>query len=574
MKKLVLYFDPKPSRMFNTVDSDTGEKKAVLSSPHNFVSRSQIVARVINIDNDDQIQTRIDSGYKYYNVVDFAQFKIDAGIYYDEAVQAYKASTYGFVVLAAGVLKLISALNVSRDKLKAVFIVHPTNFGKIPTANEIMEYMQEQKILAGVGQKKIETQLAAIDANEKKVTRILVAQGKTPVNGIEETFQAMVDFEKKAGEIKSDGSIDFKEVGSVVQVFKGQEILQRIPPVKPVDGMDVFGNITPAVMEEMDGFRRGENIVQSGQDENIFLAGIDGVLKVVQKKVSILETVIINGDVDYNTGNIDFKGSVQVTGSVLAGFHIKAKGDVEIKNSVEDALIEAEGNVTVGTGCVGKESVKVICGGTFKSKYLLNATIEAGGDVIVEDSIINSNVFSNKTVNVTAKTGKIIGGDITALYDILVKVAGAPNETPTVLSVGRNLYIEKELELVRKEMNVLRESVQEVIRKLRTSFGESVFEDPKKFIAILPPLRQKACLELLKDLNNGNKELKALTEKSQLVAEKLKLDKEPAIVVYDRVYPGTTLNIKKRIRKIDREYENAKFIEDLETRDIRFTSAV
>ena len=174
----------------------------------------------------------------------------------------------------------------------------------------------------------------------------------------------------------------------------------------------------------------------------------------------------------------------------------------------------------------------------------------------------------------TAKTGKIIGGDITALYDILVKVAGAPNETPTILSVGRNLYIEKELELVRKEMNVLRESVQEVIRKLRTSFGESVFEDPKKFIAILPPLRQKACLELLKELNSGNKELKALTEKSQLVAEKLKLDKEPSIVVYDRVYPGTTLNIKKRIRKIDREYENAKFIEDLETRDIRFTSAV
>jgi len=257
----------------------------------------------------------------------------------------------------------------------------------------------------------------------------------------------------------------------------------------------------------------------------------------------------------------------------LPGFSIKAKGDVIIDSSVEDAYIEAGGNVTIKMGVVGKESVKIVCGGDMTSKYLLNAEVEATGNITVEDSIINSTVYSNKNINVIAKTGKIIGGNTTALYDIVVNVAGAVNETVTTLNVGRNLFIEKELSFIKGKIVAWREEVAETIRKLKVSFGEGVFEDPKKYISILPPLKKKNCLVLLKELNDGNKELKELTEKSQEIAEKLKLEREPVIIVYDKIYPGSVLNIKKRIRKIDRIYENAKFLEDPETKDIRFTVA-
>ena len=573
MRKIIFYFDPGVTRIFDKKAAENGEEKVVLTSPNNFVSRAEIVARVIDIDSQEQIPSRIDPGYSYYNVVDYFPLKIDEGIYFDEAIQAYKAVAYGFVVCIQGKLKLLSARSIARDKIKAYYAIHPTKFSRIPTGAELQEYLHDQKILAGIGAKRIDEQLEKIDPTHKGVTRILVAQGKAPVAGHEEYFKPILEVKKKAGEIRSDGRIDFREVGSVIQVFKGQEILERFPEIKPVDGMDIYGDPIPAQMELTEGYRRGENIVQSGQDENIFLSAIDGVLKIAQRKVSVLETVIINGDVDYNTGNIDFKGSVEVTGSVLPGFRIKASGDVLIKNSIEDAIIESDGDVTIGAGIVGKESVKVICSGTLRSKYMLNATAEVGGDIIVDDSIINSNVFSNRMIEVTAKTGKIIGGNITALYSITVKVAGAPNETPTVLNVGRNLYIERELENIRREINLRREDVQETIRKLRVSFGEGVFEDPKKYISILPEVKRKACLELLQELNNGNRDLKELTEKSTQIAQKLKLDQEPKIVAFDRIYPGTVLNIKKRVRKIEREYENVKFFEDPDLKDIRFTSA-
>ncbi len=574
MKKIVFYFDPTITKVFTRISTDSGETRVQLSTPHNFVARAELVARIITIDDDDQIATRIDPGYTYYKVAGFKTLKSGEGIYFDEVAGAYKASAYGFVIYYRGTLKLVPVHSVTRDKLKVYFNVFPTERKKLPTASEIQEYLHEYKILTGIGEKRINDQLSKVNVDEPKLTRMLVAQGKAPIHGQEEYFNPLVEFEKKAGELRSDGRIDFREVGAVVQVFKGQEILERIPPVKAEDGMDVYGNLVPAEMAQPEGYKRGENIVQSGSDENLFLAGIDGVLKIVQRKVSVHETVVINGDVDYETGNIEFNGSVEVTGSVLPGFHIKAHGDVRIMNSIEDAIIEAGGDVTIGMGAVGKEAVKIQCEGNLKTKYLLNATVEAGGTIEVEDSIINSSVFSNKRVIVTGKSGKVAGGEITALYSIEAKILGAKTETTTILSVGRNLYIEKELDEVRKEINVWRGEVTEVIRKLKTTFGEGVFEDPKKYIAILPPVKKKNCLALLQELNKGNKHLKELQDKGQQISEKLKLDEEPYIVAYDRVYPGATLNIKKRIRKIDRLYENARFFEDLETRDIRFTSAV
>ena len=81
MKKIVLYFDPAATQILVEKTDESGEKKKVLSSPKNFVSAAEIVARVIEIDNDDQIQQRIDPDYDYYNIADYVPVKSGDGIY-------------------------------------------------------------------------------------------------------------------------------------------------------------------------------------------------------------------------------------------------------------------------------------------------------------------------------------------------------------------------------------------------------------------------------------------------------------------------------------------------------------
>jgi len=574
MKKIVCYFDNTALKIFNEKIEEDGKKKLVLSSPHNFVSAAEIVARVIDIDDDTQIPTRIDPNFKYYNVVNYVALKASQGIYFDEQAKAYKASEFGFVVFKDGRLQLLSLLTITRDKLKAYYTLFPTKFGKIPNFNDIQEILHEQHILAGVGRKNIDAQLSKIDIMKPRISRIIVAKSKEPVDGHEEYYIPLIDIDKKAGEIKSDGSMDFKEVGSIIQIKKNQKILKRVPEVKAVDGFDIYGDKVISEVLDHDGFKKGQNIVQSGEDENIYISSLDGCLETENKTISILPVAYIKGDVNYDTGNIDFNGSVHVSGSVLPGFTVKATGDITIEKTVEDGYIEAGGDITVKGGVVGKERVRVISSGSITAKYLLNAKVESTDEIIVEDSIINCDVFSNNKISVIAKHGKIIGGKSTALYEIIVNVAGAINETTTTLNVGRNLFIEKELMEVRKLIDDQREVVTEVMRKLRVGFGEGVFEDPKKYIAILPAVKKKNCLLLLKELSNGNKTLKELTEKSKEIASRLKLDREPVIIVNERVNPGVVLNIKKSVRKIEKPSDNVKFFEDPETKTIRFTSAV
>jgi len=573
MKKVVFYFNPKAKKIFVEKTDEDGQKKIVLSSRENFVYAAETVARVIEVDSEEQIPTRIDPGYKYYNVVNYSPIKAGTGIYYDEVSRSFKASSYGFITLFENSLRLIPLVSVTRDKIKSIITVFPTKFNKIPTVEDVEDNLRELNVISSIGTAAIQKELEKIDTNLKKITRIVVANGKQAVEGVNEYYTSLLDFEKKAGTLHDDGSIDFKEVGSIVQVKKGDKILQRNPEIKAIDGYDVFGNKIVAKTKIISSYKPEKGIVNSTTEKNILVANLDGCLELTQKKISVSAIVVIKGDVDYEYGNVDFNGSVVIYGSVLPGFSVKAAGDITIEQSVEDSEIIAGGDITIKMGAVGKNGVKLITGGSLFAKYLLNADVEAVGDVIVEDSIINCNVFSNNKISVLAQSGKIIGGDLTAFNGIEAKVVGAVNETLTKISVGRNLFVERELAVIQEKIDSVREDVNEIIGKLRMNFGEEVFENPMEYIKILPSLKKKNCLIMLKELSEGNGKLKGFLVEKNAVEVKLELLQEPVIKVFDKVYPGTTINLKKMVRKISEIMDNVKFYEDKEQKIIRFTVA-
>ncbi|HQO22747.1 MAG TPA: FapA family protein, partial [Spirochaetota bacterium] len=358
------------------------------------------------------------------------------------------------------------------------------------------------------------------------------------------------------------------------QVTKGQELLRRFEEIKAEDGYDIYGEKAAAVIEESKGFQRGENIVQSGSDPDIYVSAIDGCLETDKKKINVRAVATIKGDVDYESGNIDFSGSVRITGSVKPGFSVKATGDIYIDQSVDDAYLESGGKISVKMGISGKGSAVIKSEGGISAKFVLNSHLESKGDVIIEDSIINSKVYSNSKVFVTSQHGKIMGGEISALYRIEANSAGSSKETNTILTVGRNLELERELETIRIEINLKKESLEEVMTKIKTNFGGRLFEDPKKYIEVLPPIKKKQCLELLSEVSNINKRIKELGIQGMQVEQRLVLEEEPYIIIKEKTYPGATLNIKKRTRKIDSEINNAKFYESPDEKVIRYTAAV
>lgn len=573
MRKIIFYFDTSAQSILIKKTADNGEQKVVLSTRHNFVSENEIVARIVDIKQDDEINSRIDDGYEYYNIADYFNFSTGPGVHFDEASKSYQASYYGFVTLRDNKLSLISPLVLSKDKTKAYYNILPTKFGNLPSYNEIVEILHAEKIISVITSEKYKKQIDAIDTAHPHLTRVLVAEGREPVNGFDEYFQPLLSFEKQAGKILADGRIDYKEVNSIIQVQKNQEILECISAVKNEDGYDIFGEKVPAVKVEKEGYKKGENLLQSGFDPSIYVAGIDGCISVDNKKVSVLPVAVIRGDVGLETGNINFNGTVQVTGSVLPGFKVQAEMDIIVEKDVEDAQLTAGGDITVKLGVVGKEAVRLTAAGNVSAKFLQNVKVEAGKSVIVDDSIINCDIVCYDSIQVTGKNGKIIGGKVAALYEIKAHTIGTQTETMTSLTVGRNFILEEQVAKKRTELIMLKQRVDEINTTIKMQFGEEIFKNPKEYIKILPALKKKTCLLLLNDLGTANSSLRKTIEETKVIEDKMKLEREPYIIATNRIFPGTVVNVKKSVKKIDKPVENVKFYEDQLDKSVRFVAA-
>lgn len=573
MRKVILYFDPSAHSILIKKTTESGETKVVLSTKHNFVSENEIVARIVDIKQDDDINSHLDEGYEYHNIRDYFNFSTGSGIHFDETTKSYKSSYYGFVILKDSKISLISPLVLTKDKIRAYYNMLPTRFGNLPSYNEIVEILHAEKIVTIITGEKYSKQISAIDLENPRLTRVLVAEGRDPVNGYDEYFEPLLSFEKQAGRILSDGRIDYKEVGSIIQVQKNQEILQCIPGVKSDDGYDIYGEKVLAVKEDKGGYKKGENLLQSGFDPSIYVSGIDGCINIENDKVSVLPVAVINGDVGLDSGNITFNGTVHVTGSVLPGFKVQADSDIIVDKDVEDAQLTAGGDITVKLGVVGKESVKLVANGNITARFMQNVKVEAGKSVIVDDSIINCDIVSYDTVTVKGKAGKIIGGKVAALYEIKAHTIGTQTETMTSLTVGRNFILEEEISKKRTEIIMVKDRVEEINTTIKMQFGEEIFKNPKEYIKILPPLKKKTCLLLLNDLGTANSSLKKLFEEAKAIEEKLKFEKEPVIIATNKVYPGVVVNVKKSVKKIDHAIDNVKFYEDQLDKSVRFVAA-
>ena len=112
------------------------------------------------------------------------------------------------------------------------------------------------------------------------------------------------------------------------------------------------------------------------------------------------------------------------------------------------------------------------------------------------------------------------------------------------------------------------------LNKTGRIIGEEIFKNPKEYIKILPSLKKQNCLILLNDLGKANAAAQKLIEESWKIDERLKLAREPFISATNRIYPGTVVNVKKSVRKIDEPLDNVKFYEDPEEKSVRFVSAI
>jgi uncharacterized protein (DUF342 family) len=156
--------------------------------------------------------------------------------------------------------------------------------------------------------------------------------------------------------------------------------------------------------------------------------------------------------VDFKVGNIDFRGSVDISGDVLDGFTIKARKGIKVLGNIGVCTIESEGDIVFcGMNGQGKGTIK--CGGNITANYIDSTKVECAGDVLVEFEIRSSCVKSLATIRVNK--GVIAGGECVALGGVESSIIGAESSLHTVVTAGVNYRDQAEFNRLFNEMKKL-----------------------------------------------------------------------------------------------------------------------
>ena len=158
---------------------------------------------------------------------------------------------------------------------------------------------------------------------------------------------------------------------------------------------------------------------------------INGQVVFHNNKINVEPVYEVAGDVNLETGNIVFLGTVIVRGSIEDGFSVKAAGNVEVHGTVGKAIIEAEGNIIVNRGILGKDEAVIKAGNDIMAKFVEHTKLSAGNDVIVSEAIMHSFVDAGKRVLCVGKRAMIVGGRIRAREEVNAKEIGSKVSTDT-----------------------------------------------------------------------------------------------------------------------------------------------
>lgn len=321
---------------------------------------------------------------------------------------------------------------ISHDNMHAfVFVTPPAFGGKEMDSDGVARTLAENGIVFGLNQALI----GEISAEKHYLQVYMVAEGQYPVNGKDGSIVDQYGYRSKI-EIHQDnrGQADFKNLHSVQKISKDQVICDIIPPGNGTPGKNVTGSDLPCKDGKYPSIPNGKNTVIS-EDGLHLLSAVDGQILYKNSHYHVEPILVIQTNIDYGVGNVEFPGNIVVYGDVCNGFSVKAGGDVSVYGMVESASITAGGDVTLKKGMNGNFSGMIDAGGSVSASFLENCTVYAGG-ALHSNSIVSCDIFCEDTVYLQSNPGVIIGGTITAFRSVEARIIGSKSRRETTIILG------------------------------------------------------------------------------------------------------------------------------------------
>lgn len=425
-------------------------------------------------------------------------------------------------------------VNLARDKMEATLeIVLPPRCTPL-TMESVLEKIKASGIVFGIDDKAIQ------QAYESPGTKVTFASGQQPIHGTNAQIKHhFILAAKSRPQEMEDGSVDFKNLNLFTTVQQGDLLAEKIPATPGIAGMDILGNNVIAKPGKDMLLPIGKNV--SVVDTNTIVADIAGQILMINNKINVMPIIEIKEDVDVSTGNIEFIGNVTIRGSVQPGFSVKAEGNVEIFGTVSGGIVEGK-NVVIKMGIQGMHRGYVKAKENVVAKFIENATVHAGIDILVSDVILHSRITAGKKILVEGRRGLITGGTIMAGEEIRAKVIGTQMSTSTELEVGVNPSLREEYQHIRREMKKVEinlEQAQKALSILRSMDQHTI-----------PPEKREMLLKLTKAQFHLVGQVETMRTRMVVIEGEFEEMRTGRIKVADIMYPGVKVVIGTLVKPI------------------------
>lgn len=422
-------------------------------------------------------------------------------------------------------------LFLSEDGLTCTARMSPgAEAGPGPSLDEILDMLASAEVTEGIDQSAV-SQAASLAPADFPPEGIDLARGVPPVAPHDGHIELSVRPDAGIAEyaVRADGSVDFHARSEYDLVAEAQDIGTFHPPKAGRPGVTVTGHAIPVPSPTISNIVFGKG-VRIDRESNRILATSAGRVLFVDNHLSVEEEYVVRGDVDFSVGNIRNTGFVTVAGDVNDNFTVTGDKGIKVGGIVGAATLVSDGDITVA-GVSGKGKGRIVCGGTFRARFLNEADVECRGDVIVESEIRTSTVQAGGMI--LAPNGIVASGACIAGRGIEVKTAGTNMGVITALAAGTDYRQRKALESLKEKLRAL----EKEIAKLESSAGAAPPDE--QALARMSPVRREAVEKLWGALTAARTD--ALTFRDEIARTNLENDpnSNAMINVRGEIHEGT-----------------------------------
>ncbi|MGL4612458.1 MAG: DUF342 domain-containing protein, partial [Shewanella sp.] len=258
-----------------------------------------------------------------------------------------------------------------------------------------------------------------------------------------------------------DGSVDMRNLGALIVVKPKELLMIKHPATEGSPGYNIQGEVLTPIPGKDLVLQAGSGTMLNPLNPHQLIATMAGQPVEIHNGMKV-DDVLQLKNVDISTGHISFKGSILITGDIHEGMIVKSGGDITVLGFVDSAHLEAQGDITVSKGIIGRQinpneySTQIQAQGQISAQFVQYARLEARDNILITKQLLHSQVITAGTLTVSDTNGlrgDLVGGSIHAEKGITAVIIGATAGTKTDIHCALQLA-ELKLQLKQLDDNV------------------------------------------------------------------------------------------------------------------------